>query len=143
MSDFAPGTTFQFSVLCLKSITDAVRNALPIQRATIPKQWTTPAFSKQAVGGRQIQSQHQLLPVPPPEGWPTNLSKPPGQQRSPKRSAPEDIHHQKFCLLMDPYLLKYNNYINLLAILALSGKRMGDLPSLPQYCTPIGTPILC
>jgi hypothetical protein len=47
--DFAPGTTFQFSVLCLK--TDAVRNALPIQRAKFPKQWTTPAFPEQAVGG--------------------------------------------------------------------------------------------
>jgi hypothetical protein len=41
------------------------------------------------------------------------------------------------------YLLKYNNYINLSAILMSAGKKMGDLSSLPQYCTPTGTPLLC
>jgi hypothetical protein len=40
-TDFAPGTPFQFSVTCLVLITDAVRNALPVQRATFPRQWTT------------------------------------------------------------------------------------------------------
>jgi hypothetical protein len=35
-TDFMPGTPFQFSVSCLDSITDAVRNALPVQRATFP-----------------------------------------------------------------------------------------------------------
>jgi hypothetical protein len=34
--DFARGNNYQFSISCLKSITDAVRNALPIQRATFP-----------------------------------------------------------------------------------------------------------
>jgi hypothetical protein len=37
--DFAPGTTFHFLVSRLKSITDKVRNALPIQCTTFPKQW--------------------------------------------------------------------------------------------------------
>jgi hypothetical protein len=141
--DFAQGRSFQFSVLCLESITDAVRNALPIQRATFPKQWTTSAFPKQAVGGQQIQSQHQLPLVPPPAGWPMSPSKPPGQQGSPKQAAPKDIRLQKIRLLMDPCLLKYNDCIDLLAILTSSGKRMGDLPLLPQYCTPMGTPLLC
>jgi hypothetical protein len=101
------------------------------------------AFPEHTVGGQQIQSQHQMPSVPPPAGWPMSPSKPPGQQGSQKRAAPKDIHHQKIRLLMDPYILKYNNYINLLAILTSSGKRMGDLPTLPQYCTPTGTPLLC
>jgi hypothetical protein len=81
--------------------------------------------------------------VTPLAGWPMSPSKPPGQQGSPKGAAPEDICHQMIWLLIDPYLLKYNNYINLLAILTSSGKRMGDLPPLPQYCNPTGTPLLC
>jgi hypothetical protein len=141
--DFAPGTTFQFAVPCLESITDAVHKALPIQHATFSKQWTTLAFPEQAVGGQHIQSQQQMPSIPPPAGWPTSPSKPPGQQGSQKWAAPKDICHQKIRLLMDPYLLKCNNYINLLAILTSAGKRMGDLPSLPQYCTPTGTPLLC
>ncbi len=44
--------------------------------------------------------------------------------------------------LMDPYLAQYNNYINLLAILITPGKRIGDLPSMPQDCTPTETPSL-
>jgi hypothetical protein len=77
--DFAPGTTFQFSVSCLKSITGAVRNVLPIQHATFPKQWITPAFPEQAVGDQKIQSQQQMPLVPPSAGWLTSLSKLPGQ----------------------------------------------------------------
>ncbi len=57
--------------------------------------------------------------------------------------AREDIHHQKISILMDPYLAWYNNYIDLLAILTTSGKRIGDLPSMPKYCTPIGMPLMC
>jgi hypothetical protein len=44
---------------------------------------------------------------------------------------------------MDPFLLKYNNVLNLLDILTSSGKQMKDLPTLPQYCLPIGHPFIC
>ncbi len=44
---------------------------------------------------------------------------------------------------MDPYLLCYNNVLNLLDKLTLSGKRMMDLPTLPQYCLPTGHPFSC
>ena len=39
---------------------------------------------------------------------------------------------------MDPYLKRYNNYINIPEILTASGKRMSDLPTLPKYCHPTG-----
>ncbi len=44
---------------------------------------------------------------------------------------------------MDPYLARYNNYIDLSAILTASGKMICDLPSMPQYCTSTGTPLIC
>jgi hypothetical protein len=44
---------------------------------------------------------------------------------------------------MDPYLKKYNNYVNLSDILTASGKRMTDLPNLPKFCHPTGQPFLC
>jgi hypothetical protein len=44
---------------------------------------------------------------------------------------------------MDSYLAWYNNYINLFAILTVPRKWIGDLPSMPQYCTAIGTPLIC
>ena len=46
-------------------------------------------------------------------------------------------------LLMDPYLKRYNNYVNIPKILTASGKRMSDLPTLPQYCHPTGQSFLC
>jgi hypothetical protein len=44
---------------------------------------------------------------------------------------------------MDPYLAKYNNYIDLLAILTASGKTMRNMPTLPKYRTPTGTAYIC
>jgi hypothetical protein len=44
---------------------------------------------------------------------------------------------------MNPYLQKYNNYIDLLAILTASGKCMGDLPTLPQYCYYTRATLIC
>ena len=44
---------------------------------------------------------------------------------------------------MDPYLARYNNYINLSAILTAENKRITDLPSLPNYCTPTGVSFIC
>jgi hypothetical protein len=44
---------------------------------------------------------------------------------------------------MEPYLLRYNNVLNLLVILNSSGKQMTDLPTLPQYCLPTGHPFIC
>jgi hypothetical protein len=44
---------------------------------------------------------------------------------------------------MDPYLKRYNNYVNIPEILTASGKRMSDLPTLPKYCHPAGQSFLC
>ena len=44
---------------------------------------------------------------------------------------------------MDPYLKRYNNYVNIPEILTASGKRMSDLPTLPQYCHPTSQSFLC
>jgi hypothetical protein len=44
---------------------------------------------------------------------------------------------------MDPYLLKYNNYINLGEILSASNKRITDLPGLQGYTTPTGSSCIC
>ena len=144
-SDFAPGTPFQFSVSCLDSITDAVRNALPVQRATFPKHWTTPVQQEPPAAGRQTQrGQHQMPTVPPPAGWATTPQRQQGgQQGSPRKSPPEDIRHPKIRLLMDPYLAKYNNYINLSEILTASNKRITDMPTLPNYTTPTGSSCIC
>jgi hypothetical protein len=57
--------------------------------------------------------------------------------------AKEDTRHPKIKLLMDPYLERYNSILNLSQTLTLSGNRMTDLPSLPQYCQPTGQPFLC
>jgi hypothetical protein len=45
--------------------------------------------------------------------------------------------------MMDPYLKRYNNYVNVANILTASGKRMTDLPTLPKYCHPTGQSFLC
>ncbi len=44
---------------------------------------------------------------------------------------------------MDPYLAKYNNYINLSEILTASSKGITDLPTLPSYTTPTGSLGIC
>jgi hypothetical protein len=44
---------------------------------------------------------------------------------------------------MDPYLQRYNGYVNLSEILTSSGKRMSDLPTLPQYCSAKGESLIC
>lgn len=44
---------------------------------------------------------------------------------------------------MDPYLKRYNGYVNLADILTSSGKRMADLPKLPQYTSAKGDTFIC
>jgi hypothetical protein len=44
---------------------------------------------------------------------------------------------------MNPYLKKYDKFVNLSDILTSSGKHMNDLPTLPKYCHPTGQPFLC
>ena len=44
---------------------------------------------------------------------------------------------------MDPYLKRYNNYVNLSEILTSSGKHMTDLPTLSQYCLANGDSYIC
>ncbi len=73
-SDFAPGTMYQFSVSCLDSITDTVRNALPVQRATFPKQWTTPVVQEVPMAGLQMQRGQNQMPTIPPL-WATHNSR--------------------------------------------------------------------
>jgi hypothetical protein len=142
--DFAPGTAFQFSVLCLDSITDAVRNTLPVQRATFPKQWMTPAAPELPVAARPVQrGQHQPPTIPPPAGWPPAPQKQQGLPGSPKKALPEDFRHPKIKTLIDQYLARYNNYINLSTILTAANKWITDLPSLPNYCTPTGASFIC
>ncbi len=63
--------------------------------------------------------------------------------RAPPPQIREDIHHPKIKLLMDPYLKKFNNFVNLSKILTSLGKRMPDLPTLPKYCHPTGQPFIC
>jgi hypothetical protein len=71
------------------------------------------------------------LPPSPPGGPP------------PTRPGQEDTRHPKNKLLMDPYLKRYNNYVNIPEILTASGRRMPDLPTLPKYCHPTGQSFLC
>ena len=59
---------------------------------------------------------------------------------NPKKSNPR---HPKIKQLMDPYLKRYNNYVNLSDILTASGKRMTNLPTLPQYCSAKGDSFIC
>ncbi len=145
-TDFTPGTQFQFSVSCLDLITDAVRNALPVQQATFPKQWATQVIQEPPPAAKQTQRPvaHQMPTVPPPAGWGTSPQRQQGgQQGLPRKPPPEDIHHPKIMAMMDPYLAKYNNYIFLLEILTVSSKRITDLPTLPSYTTPTGSSGIC
>ena len=143
-SDFAPGTMFTFSTCLLEGITDSVRNAIPIQRAMFPREWSTPLKSPDAkYGGPQYGG-------PPPAGLPPTWDPtpappptPPGGPTPPGRGGYEDTRHLKIKLLMDPYLKRYNNYVNIPEILTASGKRMSDLPTLPKYCHPTGQSFLC
>jgi hypothetical protein len=120
-----------------------VRNALSITGATFPREWmsTVPPLHPNP------QNHRNPIPTgPPPAQWPTPAPTPapapgPGKEPTPPR---EDVRHPKIKALMDPYLQKYNNRIDLITILNASGKRMADLPTLlPKYCTPTGTSFLC
>jgi hypothetical protein len=89
-----------------------------------------------------------LYGVPPPGQPPTHwaiwapvLS--PTVPTTPPTQTKEDIRHPKIKLLMDLYLKKYNNFVNLLDILTLLGKQMTDLPTLLKYCHPSGQLFLC
>ncbi len=153
-SNFTAGARLQFSMLLLESITDAVRNALPIQRATFPKEWLTPTPSPLGQGGGEYQGgggyQSPRQPAGPPlTNWPNPapaitpaLSGGPSPG-GPRKQGGEDVQNPKIKTLMDPYLQKYNNYIDLSALLTASGKRFGDLPTLPQYWSPQGATFVC
>jgi hypothetical protein len=94
--DFALGSMFQFLVSCLDSITDAVRNVLPVQRATFPRQWMTPVVQGIPITTRQGQRGQTPIPtVPPPIRWPANPPQQQGQQGAQRKSPPEDIRHPK------------------------------------------------
>jgi hypothetical protein len=83
-----------------------------------------------------------------PSPSPTIAPSPPGGPSlapggGPRKQGGKVIRNAKIKAVMDPYLLKYNNYIDLLALLMASGKRIGDLPTLPQYCSPTGATFIC
>jgi hypothetical protein len=136
--DFAPWAQFHFSSLFLKGITGAVRNTLVIQRATFSCEWLSLVAPKPTYGAIRTQAPPS---GPPPTHWPAPASAP--SPPAPAQSTREDTHHPKLRALIDPYLLRYNNVLNLLDILTSSGKRMTDLPTLPQYCLPTGHPFIC
>jgi hypothetical protein len=139
-SDFAPGTMFNFSTCLLEGITDSVCNAIPIQQAMFPREWMAPMKAPDATFSRPPP------PGPPPTWWEPAPALPPPLTGGPPPGRPgqEDIRHPKIKQLMDPYLKRYNNYVNVAEILTASGKRMTDLPStLPQYCHPTGQSFLC
>ncbi len=145
-TDFTPGTQFQFLVSCLDLITDAVHNALPMQRATFLKQWAMQVIQEPPAAAKQTQRPvaHQMPTIPPPSRWGTSPQRQQGgQQGLPRKSPPKDIRHPKIKAMMDPYLAKYNNYINLSEILTASSKRITDLPTLPSYTTPTGSSGIC
>jgi hypothetical protein len=136
-SNFAPGTNFNFSTCLLEGITDSVRNAIPIQQAMFPREWMAPLKAPDTLFGRP--------PPGPPPTWGPALVLPPQPPGGPPPTRPgqENIRHPKIKLLMDPYLKRYNNYVNIPEILTASGKRMSDLPTLPKYCHPSGQSFLC
>ncbi len=86
-------------------------------------------------------------PGPPPSQWGNPAPVPASAQAQAPSQAPsptkEDPCHPAIKLLMNPYLRGYNNFVNLLEILTLSGKQMMELPTLPQYCQPMGQPFPC
>ncbi len=120
-ADFAPGARGPRATSYLEAITDSVRNANLVQRATFPREWiphATPGNS------------YLAPPVLPGGSPPTNWDNPPGvapgtpQPANPHNPKKTNPHHPKIKQLMDPY----NNYVNLSEILTSSGKRMTDLP---------------
>ncbi len=130
-SDFAAGTSFDFSVIW-------IHNANPIQRATFPRKWLSHSIA---------DSPYSVPPAgQPPNYWGNLAPMPalaPASSPCPAPSTPKkDTRNPKIKLLMDPYLKCYNNFLNLLEILTSLGKGMTDLPSLPQYCQPTGQPFL-
>jgi hypothetical protein len=147
-ADFTPGAWGPSATSYLEAITDSVRNANLIQRATFPREWLP-----QAAPLPHYQAPPSGAPptnwTPPSGAPPTNWETPPGvapgathpsSPRNPKKSNPR---HPKIKQLMDPYLKRYNNYVNLSDILTASGKRMNDLPTLPQYCSTKGDAFIC
>jgi len=102
---------FNFSTCLLEGIMDSVRNAIPIQRAMFPREWMAPLKAPHALYGRP--------PPGPPPTWepaPALLPPPPGRP-PPTRPGQEDTRHPKIKLLIDPYLKRYNNYMNIPEIL--------------------------
>jgi hypothetical protein len=96
--DFAPGHHYQFSISCLKSITERYATH-PIQRANFPKQWITMSVLDQAPAARKAPFPNQVPTLPPPAGWHSASPTPPwekaqGQQGLQKCAAREDICHQ-------------------------------------------------
>ncbi len=136
-SDFAPGTMFNFSTCLLEGITDSVRNAILIQRTMFPREWMASLKAPDALYGSPPPG---LPPI-----WEPALALPPSPPGGPPPTRPgqEDTRHPKIKLLMDPYLKRYNIYVNIPKILTASGKRMSDLPTLPKYCHPTGQSFLC
>jgi hypothetical protein len=84
----------------------------------------------------------------PPGETPTQWAMPtaiPGASTTPTKPLQqrEDTRHPKIKLLMDPYLKRYNYFVGLSDILMACGKRMTDLPTIPNYCHPTGESFLC
>ncbi len=133
--DFALGSTFHFSTLHLKGITDSVCNAIPIQQAMFPRKLMSQATMVVPYGGAPLG--------PPPTQWSTQAPAPCPTAPATPTQTKEDIRHPKIKLLMDLYLKKYNNFVSLLDILTLSGKQLTDLTTLPNYCHLTGQSFLC
>ena len=147
-ADFAPGARGPRATSYLEAITNSVRNANLIQRATFPWEWLP-----QAAPLPHYQAPPSGAPptnwTPPSGAPPTNWETPPGvapgatHPSSPRNPKKNDLCHQKIKQLMDPYLKRYNNYVNLSDILTASGKCMTGLPTLPQYCSTKGDSFIC
>jgi len=109
-ADFAPGARGPQATSYLEAITDSVRNANLVQRATVPWEWMSHSAP---------DNSYQAPPAgAPPTNWETPPgvapgATPPGNPRNPKET---DTRHPKK-KLMDPYLKRYNSYVNLGEIL--------------------------
>jgi len=125
---------FIFSTCLLEGITDSVCNAIPIQWAMFPREWMAPLKAPDALYGRP--------PPGPPPTWEPALALPPPPPGGPPPTRPgqEDTRHPKIKLLMDPYLKRYNNYVNIPEILTASGKRMSELPPFQNTATQLANP---
>jgi hypothetical protein len=133
-SDVAPGAQFYISLSFLEGITDAVCND--------GQRFRVSGCPRRHQNQRTVGTAHP----PPPPGLPPTwgpASAPVPSTPARAQSKKEYTYHPKLCVLMDPYLLQYNNVLNLLDILTLFRMRMTDLPTLPQYCLPTGTPFIC